>query len=278
MENNTPIPLNQIWRIDNLGEYKVHFARWNGYKQPLQAWAEDRINWVEWQQYWPGRNDFNRKFIFSLMDYYHETDTWLFGGVFHVIGIVEQNDCKSYSVELTDQGAPFIGRLKLSSSYRKRSTRVKFENHYSEFMVKEILQEAYTGLAFCGYDNIRHGFSDLEHIWSIQKPDWKAALVNLQGVYLITDTSNGRNYVGSAYGDSRIWGRWNSYLLGDGHGGNAGLRKLLRENGGRSYAKYNFQFSLLEYWAREVDDSVIVTREGYWKDVLQSRQYGYNEN
>ena len=44
------------------------------------------------------------------------------------------------------------------------------------------------------------------------------------------------------------------------------------------YAKRNFRFSLLEYWATEVSDELILVREGHWKDVLQSRQHGYNEN
>ena len=278
MENKTPIMLKHIWPIENFCEYKVHFARWNGDKQPLQAFAEDRRNWVGWQQYWPGRNDFNRRYIFSLMDFYHQTDTWLFGGVFEVLGVVERDNSKRYSVELTEQGAAFVGRLKLSSSYRERTTRVNFENHYCKLIVAEILREPYTGQSFCGYEKICHPFSELEHIWTIQKPDWKTALEQLKGVYLITDRSNGKNYVGSATGDGRIWERWNDYLLGDGHGGNAGLKNLLKENGGMEYAKRNFRFSLLEYWATEVSDELILVREGHWKDVLQSRQHGYNEN
>lgn len=184
MENDSSISLNHIWPIENIYDYKLHFGRWNGELQPLQEWAKDRKNWVGWQEYWPGRHDFNRRYIFSLMDFYHESDTWLFGGVFEVKGIVERDGHKRYRVELTDKGTPYIGRLKVSSPYRKRTTRVNFENHYSELIVKEIMQEPYTGQAFCGYDNIRHGFSDLEHIWTIQKPDWKAALVNLKGVYI----------------------------------------------------------------------------------------------
>ena len=117
MEENASIPLKHIWRIDKLEEYKVHFARYdrNIDKHPLQVWVTDRTDWVGWQQYWPGRHDFNRRYIFSLMDFYHETDTWLFGGVFEVNGIVERDGQKSYRVTLTDQGSPFVGRLKLSS-------------------------------------------------------------------------------------------------------------------------------------------------------------------
>lgn len=280
MNGNTLLLLKDIWRIENLNEYKAHFARYdkNTDKHPLQVWVTNRKEWVEWQEYWPGKDDFNRRYIFSFMDFYHETDTWLFGGVFEVNGIVGQNDSRRYNVKLTEQGAPFIGRLKLSSTYRNRATRVNFENHYCDLIVDEVFQEQYTGQSFSGYEDINHSFFELVHIWTIQKPDWKAALKNLKGVYLITDMSNGKNYVGSAHGDFRIWGRWSDYFLGDGHGGNAGLRNLLLENGGKAYAERNFRFSLLEYWAREVPDDLILRRESHWKDVLQSRQHGYNEN
>ena len=120
MVNNTPILLKDLWPIENQGEYKVHFARYdrNIDKHPLHVWVMDRRDWVGWQQYWPGRHDFNRRYIFSLMDFHLETDTWLFGGVFEVYGIDERDGHRSYRVELTDQGGPFVGRLKLSSTYR----------------------------------------------------------------------------------------------------------------------------------------------------------------
>ena len=53
-----------------------------------------------------------------------------------------------YGVELSDDGAGFIGRLKLRSSYRLRATRVNFENHYADLEVQEILREPYSGRIF----------------------------------------------------------------------------------------------------------------------------------
>jgi hypothetical protein len=53
---------------------------------------------------------------------------------------------------------------------------------------------------FCRYDKINHDFNVLESIFRIQRSDWKAALDNLKGVYLISDKSNGKLCVGSAYG------------------------------------------------------------------------------
>jgi hypothetical protein len=41
----------------------------------------------------------------------------------------------------------------------------------------------------------------------------------VQGIYLITDSSNGKQYVGKADGTERILGRWKNYAS-DGHGGN----------------------------------------------------------
>ena len=77
--------LHDIWPMKDLTDYKVHFARWNGNVQPLEVWARDEQEWQEWQEYRPKRDDFNRRHIFSLIQFYHETDIWLFGGVFRVL-------------------------------------------------------------------------------------------------------------------------------------------------------------------------------------------------
>jgi len=39
------IYLKDIWPISNQTDYKVHFARWNGVEQPLEAWTRDREEW-----------------------------------------------------------------------------------------------------------------------------------------------------------------------------------------------------------------------------------------
>lgn len=65
------LTLGDIWPISNLGDYKLHFARWNGDTQPLDVWVRDKNEWQGWQEYWPKRNDFNRPYIFSLMQFYH---------------------------------------------------------------------------------------------------------------------------------------------------------------------------------------------------------------
>lgn len=268
-----PILLRDIWPIQNPADYKVHFARWNQHDQPLEVWVRDKQQWQGWQEYRPARDDFNRPLIFSVMQFYHEPDIWLFGGIFRVIA----RHPDWYEVALSDDGADFIGRLKLRSPYRGRTTRVNFENHYAAFEVQELLREPYSGRAFPGYDDIDLSFEELESLVRNSRPDWKAALESIKGIYLITDIKTERRYVGSAYGDQGVWARWCSYVA-SGHGGNVELRNLVSDPT-LAYCRSNFRFTLLEQRSFRVSDELILRRESFWKGILLTRgEQGLNRN
>lgn len=143
-------------------------------------------------------------------------------------------------------------------------------------MSRRYCPSLYAGERFCGYDRIDLGFPRLGEIVRQQRLDWSAALENAKGVYLISDTSNGKRYVGSAYGDTGLWSRWNEYVR-TGHGGDKELKRLISRKG-IGYAQKFFRFALLEYFPMKTVDEVVMGREAYWKDVLLSRRYGYNEN
>ncbi len=106
-------------------------------------------------------------------------------------------------------------------------------------------------------------------------PSWRSALSNVKGVYLIADKLTGKQYVGSAYGDECIWQRWSAYAK-DGHGGNRELQNLLSERGEKY--KYNFKYSILEVCNMNLGNEYIIGRESYWKEVLQTREFGLNKN
>lgn len=271
------IMLQDIWNIEDLDDYKVHFARWSGNDYPLDVWLRSPSGWQGWQEYYPGRNHFNRDFIFALMQFHHETDCWLFGGTYSVLDLHRDAAHPRYQVELTDQGEDFIGRLKIGYRYTAMSPRVKLEKHYENFEVREILREPFTGERFPGYENIDLAFAELEAIVRNERADWKAALENAKGVYLLTDTNTQQRYVGSAYGEQGIWSRWRAYI-DSGHGGNEGLRELY-EVGGKAYFRTHFRFTLLEYRWNMTPDDTIRNRESHWKQILLTREgNGLNRN
>ena len=262
-----------IWPLENPDNYKVHFARWNGDSQPLEVFVRNRSEWQHWQEYRPGRNDFNRPRIFTLIQFYHETDSWLFGGIFDVLARPETH----YEVGLSEDGSGFIGRLKIRSTYRGRTTRTNLENHYSDFEVQEILREPYSGRHFPGYEDIDLSFEELETLVKNDRPDWKAALESTKGIYLISDTLTGKRYVGSAYGDQGIWSRWCAYAA-SGHGGNVELRSLVCDPS-LDYCRANFRFALLEHRAARTPDDLVISRESFWKRILLTRgAQGLNRN
>jgi hypothetical protein len=279
----TDIKAKSIFNIKDseLGQYKLHLACFNKYEEPLNVFLRSWDDWVGWNQWRGGKNDFNRKYIFSLIQFYHEPNKWLFGGIFKIIK--RHDDWKEteigYAVELLDLNKELIGRLLIDFTRYQgmRGRAYKLENYYSDFNVSQILKKPFDGIKFPGYENINVDFPELQSIFKFQKSDWKAALENVKGVYVIYDKSNGKKYVGSAYGVFGIWSRWSVYV-GTGHGFNDDLTRVISENG-FSYAKSNFRFSLLEYRPMRTDDSTIISRESYWKEALLSRgEFGYNKN
>jgi len=269
------IKLSDLIKIDQPKDYKAHFAISNKAGEgvePLDEFAESIDLWKKWQEWHPKKNSFNRKFIFSLMRYYPKSpDYWLFGGIWEVL---ENRNKKKYKVKLCDFGKEYIGRLLLKYTIT-RATRINLEKPYKELIVSQILNETYSGEEFPGFDSINVNFKKLKS--RINKEGWKE-LKKVDGIYLITDTKTGKKYVGSAFSGKGIWSRWNDYLK-SGHGGNLGLKKLIKKKG-LKYAEANFKFAILETYRFGTSEKTIEERETYWKDVFMSKneKYGYNKN
>lgn len=267
------IDLDSILHIENDEDYKVHFAVWNKEEQPLDVFVRDKSEWQGWNEWRGGRDDFNKQFIFSLIKFYPQNNRWLFGGIYEVL----ERTPDRYRVSLMSEHSGFIGRLLIDHpGPGARGRSFQFNKHYYNMKVAEIFDSEYSGETFCGFDQVQHTFETLEHIIRNQKMDWKRSLLNVKGVYLIVDRSNGKKYVGSAYGEMGIWSRWETYVY-TGHGWNEGLSSLIKD-AGIDYARKNFQFSILDFYSMRTDDQIILDRETYWKRALCSREFGYNRN
>lgn len=164
----------------------------------------------------------------------------------------------------------YFGRLIVKYHKHSQSPILKGKEHLNKLIVKEILPDLYNDDDFPGYDKVNISWKDLAR--KIENKSWKTALENQKGIYLITDDSNGKMYVGSAYSDKMILGRWKTYI-NTGDGGNKELKELDHE-----HIKKHFWFSILEIFKSTTDDDTIFARENWWKQVLQTRDFGYNKN
>ena len=268
------IMLKDVLTVVDPTQYKLHLAcRNQDWVSPLDEYVSGRDNWLGWNEWRGGRNRLNRPYIFAVMDFYPQQDRWLFGGVFKVL----EWGAERYTVETVPECDKYEGRLLLRfDNAGMRGRAFYLENYIDHFQVDALFPSPYAGESFCGYSNINHGFDVLEPIFQNERYDWKAALSSVKGVYLIVDRSNGRKYVGSAYGEGGVWARWACYI-GTGHGWNDGLTKLVTANG-KEYARQNFMFSLLEIAADTTPNDHLIEREAYWKRVLMAREFGYNKN
>jgi len=98
---------------------------------------------------------------------------------------------------------------------------------------------------------------------------WRERLSQWRGIYYVFDQSDGKGYVGSAYGEDNLLGRWD-YWAATGHGGNVHLRGRLPEN---------FTFSILELVAPNLDRDEVIGLEASWKNRLHTRlPFGLNGN
>ena len=81
---------------------------------------------------------------------------------------------------------------------------------------------------FPGFDHLVVDFDRLQAVVSDPRyAAWRTALSSVIGIYLITDLSDGRQYVGKADGNDTLLQRWTAYAA-NGHGGNVELKKRER--------------------------------------------------
>jgi hypothetical protein len=252
---------------------KIHLAVWNGNEDPVDVFLAD--DFEEWQS-WQSRKNFERKYIISLLQLLG-VDKWLFAGGFRSEGcsyIDEENYYKYKTYEI-DELKEFAGRLVVLFTRSGRQSYLNAENWSNKITVSEITPEKMVVEEFPGYNKTKLLRKKLEIIISQSIESWRTSLSNVSGVYLIADTKTGKLYVGSATGDGGIWRRWSEYAE-NGHGGNKELKTLLKEKGIR-YSD-NFQYSILEIADTHASTNDVLNRESYWKDILCSRQHGYNAN
>lgn len=158
-----------------------------------------------------------------------------------------------------------------------KSTRSWFQwlNVEKPKKIIEVLPQGYVK-EFPGFDDTILSFNELHVI--IKNPDanriWHTMLSSVAGIYLIVDMIDGSQYVGSAYGQDGILGRWTNYV-DNRHGGNSRMKDLLEAEPERYN---NFQFTVLRTLPKSLTNAQVIAYEQIYKQKLGSRAFGLNGN
>jgi len=261
-----------------LYDYKIHCATAgkddSDRRPPLEEFFDGKFR--QWQELQTKKN-FECEHILSLI--HLENDRWLFAGIYTVKGVRPRRrqgkDCFLYDTQEVQGLDHLVGKAIVQFDKKCRQSYLKDPKYKDQLYLIELRSQRMSIGEFPGYNSVLLSYRMLKTVVCESNPSWKTALANVAGVYLVTDTSDGRLYVGSAYGGGGIWDRWSTYVKTR-HGGNKELRALLQKKTLDHADK--LQFALLEICDLNSSGDYVISREVHWKNVLRSRKFGLNKN
>lgn len=174
----------------------------------------------------------------------------------------EEGECLWFHLVLTEYFSEWSGKLIL----KWPPPEVAWSRWCSrnEFSIEAILEESLLTHVIPSWHELVLTWNELQAV----PRSLKDRLSQWRGVYFILDTTDGRGYVGSAYGKENIHGRWQNYAK-TGHGGNKRLRTRESEN---------LRFSILQRVSPDTEPSEVIELEATWKKRLHTRDHGLNDN
>lgn len=273
------IMLNDLLRLseDELKNTKIRFNQYNGEDNPLDKFKKNPKELERWNYYNSQRYKIGQLSIGLVK---MNCDEWLLFTVGKITGIkdIPFNSGVGYEYEtLNKLYGDLFGRVVIKYHKTMQSQFPNAKTVIDDLIVKEILPSVFSDFDFPGYDRVSLTYDELKDIIDGKYPSYKNALKNQQAVYVLTDTNTGMLYVGSATSKNEmLLSRWRGYI-DKFHNGNEGLKKLYKKEGKEYFRKY-FKYSIIENFNAKVNPDFVLSRETYWKNVLDTKKHGYNEN
>lgn len=246
---------------------------------------EEWLNMTRHREIHQNNNMGNAEYVLAFAQHYpYGPQYFIFGGFFRVGRVVpELLGGSGYELAQLDLYSEYIKRLIIK--LEQPVGRDLYLRWYEKLQDGKLNPEIYelapdTKLGtFPGYQNVRLRHAELQRIIANDEPSWKDALSSVKGVYVITDLSDGRLYVGSASGEANgLWQRWSAYAhLKNLTGGNKEFERMRGELSD-GHIVNNFQYSILEIFDPKTKAETILHRESFWKLALDSRPHGMNNN
>ena len=203
-------------------------------------------------------------------------DKWLLitvGKILKIPNVPNHCEFEDYKEKYKSLYGRLIVKFKKGNTFSTYTFNLN--TYLNECEVFEILPKPYDGEDFQGFDKINVSYDVLMDILDGKsRKSWKEAMSQMQGIYCLTDMSNGKLYIGSATGKNGFAQRWKDYLNNQ-TGGNKKLIELYIEKG-EEYFKKNFTFTVIEWYSLSYDENKILEREYYLMNVFNTRVNGYN--
>lgn len=225
---------------------------------------------LQYQSEQLARNMRNIKYLVSFIG--EENKTARFVGVYKING-------KRDNPKVKDEVILDLEQIKAFEHLEKRividwaTPTNSWHQYYSkkkQARLEKYIQEQDNVPLFESYLRTNLNHAQLQLV--VQHPDWVTMLKDVNCIYCILDTSNGKLYVGSTYNNLGILGRWVQYAA-TGHGGDLDLEKK-----GEDYCKTNLRWSILETLPLDVSAHDAIECETLWKEKLGVRRFGYCNN
>lgn len=179
----------------------------------------------------------------------------------HTMGSDAPGTCDEYGLTPDEQLNDLFGRVVIDWGLSERAWIQRADNQ-NKLVLR--IDEAFREPEFPGFIQFMQPLSAIQRL----PASWIAILSASRGIYLLTCPKTKEQYVGQAAGHRGFFGRWLSYV-GDGHGGNTGLK---------SRDPSDYQVSILEVVGTAVSAEDFISLEILWKSKLQSREMGLNKN
>lgn len=279
---------SDLLKIDDVNVTEFRLVR-HGYKEinPLNAFREDIDLFNAYQAFQRTGKFGNARYI-AVFAPYHGTQA-LFLGVWEIENEIPALEAPKHMLkkierfgwQLSDASFYTLRQVAILTDLSERliiewgGSTVSWVQRKSDKPIISILPPAHIQ-EFISYDQTVISREQLEKL--VHNPTnnvtWFNALRAVNGIYCISDTRNGKLYVGTAYGKNGIWGRWSNYVA-TGHGGNMILKQLLEEE---PDAVNHFQYTILEILPGSSTADDAIAKEALWKRKLCSREHGYNNN
>lgn len=269
--NQAPIKLNDLLQFSDISDLKIRMlTTYSNTINPLDFFRsnnnEELMKWLFWNY---SKKSFKvGETVIALLRL--DGDRWLLFNISKVTKDLNKFSDIGFEYETVTQYQKYFGRVIVEYKNRAQALIRKASGMLDDCIVAQVIEDKYEDEEFPGYEKVNISWEVMNRV--LKKSSWKTALQNQKGVYLITDSSTGKMYVGSAYGKNMLLGRWEAYLR-SGHSQNVDLKKLELK-----HIQENFHYSILDIFKSTVEDKFIIERESWWKGTLMTRVFGYNKN